>query len=104
MLESELEISIEPDDDTEAELEYLTIDWFANDYAAVLAGKFLSPVGQFRQNLHSSWINKLPTAPPGFGHDGAAPISEMWGWRFAAASRWAGCAPTMRCSSVMDPN
>ncbi len=57
-------------------LEYLTIDVIVNDYAMIVAGKFLSPIGQFRQNLHPSWINKLPSAPPGFGHGGAAPVSE----------------------------
>jgi len=77
MLESELEIEIEEDGATEINLEYLTIDWFVSDYATLLAGKFLSPIGQFRQNLHPSWINKLPSAPPGFGHDGAAPVSEL---------------------------
>jgi len=77
MLESELEFEIGEDGETEVNLEYLTIDWFVSDYATILAGKFLSPVGQFRQNLHPSWINKLPSAPPGFGHDGAAPISDL---------------------------
>lgn len=77
MLESELEITQQPDGDTETAMEYLAIDWFANDYLVVQAGKFLSPLGQFRQNLHPSWINKLPTAPPGFGHDGAAPVSDV---------------------------
>jgi hypothetical protein len=64
MLESELEIELGDDGETETNLEYLTIDWFINDYMALVAGKFLSPIGQFRQNLHASWINKLPTAPP----------------------------------------
>lgn len=77
MLESELEIEIADDGETEVALEYLTIDWFMNDYMTLLGGKFLSPIGQFRQNLHPSWINKLASAPPGFGHDGAAPTSEM---------------------------
>ncbi len=77
MLESELELTLQPDGETETAMEYLTIDWFASDYAILQAGKFLSPLGQFRQNLHPSWINKLPSAPPGFGHDGAAPISEV---------------------------
>ncbi len=76
MLESELEVELEANGDTKVGLEYLTIDWFFSDYAALVAGKFLSPIGQFRQNLHPSWINKLPSAPPGFGHDGAAPVSE----------------------------
>ena len=77
MLESELEIEVEEDGDTEIGLEYLTIDWFMNDYMALIAGKFLSPVGYFRQNLHPAWINKLPTAPIGFGHDQAAPVADV---------------------------
>lgn len=77
MLESELEIEVGDDGETETNLEYLTVDWFVNDYMVLVAGKFLSPVGQFRQNLHPSWINKLPSAPPGFGHDGAAPVSDV---------------------------
>ena len=77
MLESELEFEVGDDGETETNLEYLTIDWFINDYMVLVGGKFLSPVGQFRQNLHPSWINKLPSAPPGFGHDGAAPVSDV---------------------------
>jgi len=77
MLEAELEFNIRDDGETDTELGYMTIDWFVNDYMAVIAGKFLSPIGQFRQNIHPSWINKLVSAPPGFGHDGAAPIADM---------------------------
>jgi len=77
MLEAELEFNVRDDGTTDTELGYMTIDWFVNDYVAVIAGKFLSPIGQFRQNIHPSWINKLVSAPPGFGHDGAAPISDM---------------------------
>jgi len=77
MLEAELELEVGDDGETETNLEYLTIDWFLNDYMTLVAGKFLSPIGQFRQNLHPSWINKLPSAPPGFGHDGAAPVSDV---------------------------
>ncbi len=76
MLEAELEYEISANGETETSLEYMTIDWFVSDYAAVVVGKFMSPIGQFRQNLHPSWINKLPSAPPGFGHDGAAPVSD----------------------------
>lgn len=76
MLESELEITNDPDGETSTELEYLALDLFLNDYVTLTGGKFLSPIGQFRQNLHPGWINKIPSAPPGFGHDGAAPVSE----------------------------
>jgi len=77
MLESELELELSPDGETEIGIEYLTLDYFINDYVALVGGLFLSPIGQFRQNLHPSWINKLPSAPPGFGHDGAAPTSDV---------------------------
>lgn len=54
-------------------LEYASLNVFVNDNLSISAGKFLSPVGQFVQNLHPSWINKLPSAPQGFmgGHGGA---------------------------------
>ncbi len=77
MLEAELELEVEEDGETEVALEYMTIDWFVNDYVTLLGGKFLSPIGYFRQNLHPSWINKLPTAPVGFGHDQAAPVADV---------------------------
>lgn len=77
LLEAELEIAVTDTGETETVLEYGTIDWFINDYAVLQAGKFLSPVGQFRQNIHPAWINKFASAPPGFGHDGAAPVSEV---------------------------
>ncbi len=75
--EAELEIEVEENGDTSLGLEYSTVDWFLTDNLTLVAGKFLSPIGNFRQNLHPSWINKLPSAPPGFGHDGAAPISDL---------------------------
>jgi hypothetical protein len=77
LLESELEVQVQDDGSTEVGLEYLTVDWFMNDYMTLVAGKFLSPVGQFRQNLHPTWINKMVNAPVGFGHDQAAPVAEV---------------------------
>lgn len=77
LVEAELEVEIEDDGETETLLEYLSINYFINDYLTLVGGKFLSPIGQFRQNLHPSWINKLASAPPGFGHDGAAPVSDI---------------------------
>lgn len=75
--ESELEVNVGDDGQTEVGLEYSTIDIFLNDYAVLVAGKFISPLGQFRQNIHPSWINKSVSAPPGFGHDGAAPLTDV---------------------------
>lgn len=76
MFETEFELSNTADGGTELALEYASINLFLNDYVALGAGKFLSPIGQFRQNLHPSWINKAVSAPAGFGHGGAAPLSE----------------------------
>jgi len=77
MLETELEFNIGENGKSEAEVGYMTIDIFMNDYSALVVGKFLSPLGQFRQNLHPSWINKMASAPVGFGHDQAAPNAEV---------------------------
>jgi len=75
--EAELEIETAEDGTTDVGLEYSSVDVFLNDKLTLVAGKFLSPIGNFRQNLHPTWINKLPSAPPGFGHHGAAPVSDF---------------------------
>ena len=77
MLESEIAFKVTADGETEVDMEYFTVDFFMGDNAALVMGKFLSPLGQFRQNLHPSWINKLPSAPIGFGHDQASPNSDV---------------------------
>ncbi len=77
LLQTELEFNLMDDGSTKVGLGYMNINWFAHDNMAIGVGKFLSPIGQFRQNLHPGWINKLPSAPPGFGHDGAAPLYEV---------------------------
>lgn len=93
LMESELEIELEDDGTTDLKIEYLTIDWFINDNMTLVAGQFLSPIGNFRQNLHPSWINKLPSAPPGFGHDGAAPLSDL-GFQLRGGFNLAGIKAT----------
>ena len=75
--ESELAIELDENGEAVVELEYSNINMFLNDYLILVAGKFQSPLGQFRQNLHPSWINKFASAPPGFGHDGAAPAADI---------------------------
>lgn len=77
LLESEVEMAIDADGETETKLEYLSLDLFFSDYAILVAGKFLSPLGQFRQNLHPLWINKLPSAPAGFGEEQGVPMNEV---------------------------
>lgn len=77
LMESELEIEPLEDGSTGLVLEYLTLDLFLNDYITLVVGKYLSPLGQFKQNLHPSWINKMPTAPLGFGHGGVIPSADI---------------------------
>ncbi|WP_198262802.1 hypothetical protein [sulfur-oxidizing endosymbiont of Gigantopelta aegis] len=77
MFEAEMALSIDDEGNTDTELEYATADLMINDNMTLLVGKFLSPIGQFRQNIHPGWINKLATAPVGFGHDQAAPIANI---------------------------
>lgn len=61
-----------------AMLDYANLVYFINDYAAFTAGIFLSPFGIFSERLHPEWINKLPDAPLGLGHDGQfAPETEF---------------------------
>ncbi len=77
VLEAELEMEATSEGETETALEYLAIDLFLHDYVTLVAGKFLSPLGQFRQNMHPAWINRLASAPVGFGHDQAAPVADV---------------------------
>jgi len=73
----EPEISIDSEGETEVELEYAQINFLLHDSASLVVGKYLSPIGQFGERLHPSWINKLADAPAGFGHDGLQPGSDV---------------------------
>jgi|GEM_PF-352484 len=77
LFEAESEISLTGDGETEFELEYAQADIFLHDNATLVLGQFLSPVGQFQERLHPTWINRMGNAPAGFGHDGVQPASEM---------------------------
>jgi len=76
--EGELEFTMDPTTgETVTALEYAAGTIFLNNYMGLQVGKFMSPIGQFVQNQHPSWINKMAMAPLGFGHDGAAPTSNV---------------------------
>lgn len=59
------------------ELEYANMSFVVNRYATLMVGKFLTQFGIFQDRLHPAWINKLPTVPLGFSHDGVGPDSEV---------------------------
>lgn len=76
MFEAELEFELE-DDELEVGLEYADVMYILNENLTIRAGKFLLPLGTFMEKFHPSWINRLPTRPLGFGHDGIAPGSDI---------------------------
>ena len=77
LLETEAEIEVSENGETEFTLEFAQFDVFLHDYATLVVGKYLSPVGQFQERLHPSWINRLADAPAGFGHGGVQPGAEV---------------------------
>ncbi|MBX9851337.1 MAG: hypothetical protein K2X86_06215 [Cytophagaceae bacterium] len=76
LVESELETELEGSE-TVINLEYINASYFLNKYMTIRAGKFLSPFGIFQDRLHPSWINKLPSNPLGYGHDGVGPSADL---------------------------
>ncbi len=76
LFEAEAEIE-NTDEGTEFALEYAQANIMVHPNAVVVIGQFLSPVGQFQERLHPSWINRMADAPAGFGHDGVQPGSDM---------------------------
>ncbi|NII11197.1 hypothetical protein [Oleiagrimonas sp. C23AA] len=76
-LEAHMEVS-NNGNETETSLEYAQLDLFLNDWSTLVAGKFLSPIGQFQQAQHPPWINKLPDRPAGFVEGGGGePLSTV---------------------------
>lgn len=63
LFEAEPEFELDSDGDTEINLEYAQADIVLNDYATFVGGKFLLPFGEFIQQLHPAWINKLVSNP-----------------------------------------
>lgn len=76
MFEAELEFELE-NNELETGLEYANVMYVLHKNVTVRAGKFLLPFGTFMERLHPSWINRLPSAPLGYGHDGIAPSSGV---------------------------
>lgn len=80
LFEAELEFELQRGI-TETGLEYAQLDFLLSDNLTLVAGKFLLPFGVFGERLHPTWINKLPTAPPIYGHHvagfGADPLMPI---------------------------
>ncbi|MFQ5536015.1 MAG: hypothetical protein ACE5GJ_01065 [Gemmatimonadota bacterium] len=75
LFEAELEFELE-EGVTATGLEYATLDIMATDNLILSTGKFLLPFGVFGERLHPTWINKMATMPPIYGHHGSALAAE----------------------------
>ncbi len=77
LFEAELEIEL-TQDGADFGLDYADMSYFLNDYMTIRLGKFLLPFGTFAERLHPRWINRLPSNPLGFSHDGqVGPMSDL---------------------------
>lgn len=74
--EGELEFGME-DGEIELAVEYANFYYSLSPNVNFRAGKILIPFGIFFDRLHPSWINRLPTNPLGYGHDGLLPTSDI---------------------------
>lgn len=76
LVEAEMEVTL-GNDHTELDFGYFNMQYVLTKWTTIRAGKFLSPFGIFSEKMHPAWINRLPTFPVGFGHDGVGPSSEI---------------------------
>lgn len=80
LFEVEPEFELADDGETEVNLEYAQADIFLNDYVTFVGGKWLLPFGDFIQQLHPAWINKLVTFPLPFRENeegGLLPFADV---------------------------
>lgn len=96
LYEMEFEVALE-DGMTTIGMEYGNLNYIVNDYMIVRGGKFLLPLGFWKEKMHPEWINKLPTPPLPYADEanpvippsdlgldirGAVPVGT-WGGRLA---------------------
>jgi hypothetical protein len=80
LFEGELELALTDGGGTDVNLEYAQADVFLNDYMTFVGGKFLLPFGEFIQQLHPAWINKLVSFPLPYRENeegGLIPFSDV---------------------------
>ena len=120
LFEAELEFGLSGEATTTS-LEYAQVDYLGFERVQLIAGKFLVPFGLFGARLHPTWINKMPTAPPIYGHahGGAsgsallpilsdagfmarykAPVSKSWAFDVSA---WISQGPVLIQEEAPDP-
>lgn len=76
LFEAELETAFE-NDGFEIALEYANMSYLLSKTITLRLGKIFIPFGIFTDRLHPAWINKFPTKPLGFGHEGVLPTTDL---------------------------
>ncbi len=76
LFEGELEMGFDGDE-FEVGLEYANMSYILSPYTTVRLGKIFVPFGIFTERMHPAWINRFPTAPLGYGHDGNLPGTDI---------------------------
>ena len=91
---------------TKINLEFLELNYIVNDWLTLKAGKFLTPLSTFKEQIHPAWINKLPDQPLyatggarliptsslGFVAQGAIPVNNDMKFTYAA---WLSNGPSL---------
>jgi hypothetical protein len=54
------------------EVDYIQLDYIANRYVTLTAGRFLTPFGIYNERLYPRWIRNLQTEPIIFGLEGSS--------------------------------
>ncbi len=73
LFEMEMEIGLE-DTSASFDIEYTDINYIVNDYLTARGGKFLMPLGFWKEKMHPEWINKLPNPPLPYADEDASVI------------------------------
>lgn len=86
--EGELEIKLPSDAETEVNLEYAHSDVFLNDHMQLAIGKMLTPFGDFIEDLHPAWINRMVSFPLPYREEtGLMPFSAT-GLQIRGGAEW----------------
>lgn len=94
-IESELDYS-----SNGVEFAQCQVDWILNDWATLVFGRFLTPIGFFNERLHPGWINKLPDAPLMFRQVSPSDFSQN-GVQFRGATYLFGSPLKMEYSAFL---
>jgi mono/diheme cytochrome c family protein len=78
LVESHVDLRLDPEHGTEVNLEFAHIAYAINRWLILGAGKLVTPFGLFQDRIHTSWVNRLPNEPLlTRHHDGLIPKHDL---------------------------